>query len=149
VTFWPRVVAAVCVNGLGIAWLLYAGMKAHHGIGEGTLYAAWIGGHGWLHWGWCGSEAGLGLWLLSGRAVRSALLVSMFLVTMFSAVIVLEPRLKPCGCGMQRQLANRAEAVQDVQWSLGRNALLVALAVVAVAALSMTPPQPTGPVHPS
>jgi hypothetical protein len=133
VTLWPRVAAAVCVNGLGIAWLLHAGMKAYGGIGEGTLYSTWIGGHGWLHWVWCGSEAGLGLWLLSGRALRPALLASMFLLTMFSAVILFEPQPRPCGCGMLRKVASRAEAVHEVQWSLGRNALLVALAMVGVA----------------
>jgi hypothetical protein len=118
-------------------------MKVYGGVGEGTLYAAWIGSHVWLHWVWCGSEAGLGLWLLSGRAVRPALLASIFVLTMFSAVILLEPHAKPCGCGASRQLATRAEAAESVKWSVGRNAVLVALAFVAMFGLIATPARPT------
>lgn len=98
------------------------------------MYAAWIGSRGWLHWVWCGSEAGLGLWLLSGRGMRSALLVTLFLLTTFSAVILLEPQPKPCGCGWQRSVGNRAAAVPSVRWSVGGNAVFTLLAFVALVA---------------
>lgn len=128
-----RIAVPVAVLSVAASWLLHAGFKVYAGVGEGTMYASWIGGHILLHWAWCACEVGLGLWLLSWRRVQSALLVSMFVLATFSGLILLEPQPKPCGCGWQQQAKDHAAVVQGMRWSVGRNAALLALAFLAVA----------------
>jgi hypothetical protein len=128
---------------LGISWLGHAGFKLHAGVGEGTVYSSWIGDRHWLHLTWCGCEAGLGLSLLSGRAVRASLFLSTCLLAMLTGLILLEPLPKPCGCASGKRAATRGAAIEDMRWSLGRNGLLLAVAFVASALL----PPMTEPTH--
>jgi hypothetical protein len=110
--------------------------KVAGGVGDGTLYADWIKGDFGLHFAWCAAEAGLGLWLGSGRRSRSVFLNSIFMFAFLSGLIFLEPQPKPCGCiGVQQQLATREAAIQDMRWSLGRNGVLIGFAFLALALL--------------
>lgn len=131
-----RLVAYGCVVTLGLVWLGHAGLKVFAGVGDGTTYAAWVADRAWLHWAWVGCEAGLGLWLVSRRCAREAILTSTFLLAMLSGLILAEPQPRPCGCGWSRQAADHETARTSALWSLGRNAVLIAVSLAALVALS-------------
>jgi len=130
-----RVVWWVCILIVAMSWLTQAGFKLYHGIGDGTIYSDWTASRVWLHVVWCGLEAGLGAWLLTGRNVRPALLGSIFLLGMLSGIILLEPHAKPCGCGAAQRMGDHAAVVAGMWWSVARNAVLLALAVFSVAGM--------------
>jgi hypothetical protein len=131
-----RRVGLVCVVAVGLVWLGHACLKISTGVGEGTTYAAFVGDRAWLHWVWVGCEAGLGLWLLSRRATRTGLLTSMFLLATLSGLILAERQPRPCGCAWSQQAADREPARASMRWSLGRNAVLLAVSFVALVVLS-------------
>jgi hypothetical protein len=146
---WSKAVRGLAIGStaiVGLSWLTHSVLELSHGVGTGTLYADALEGRTGVHWAVIACEMSLGAWLLVGRRPRTALLVSIFLLSMFSAFILRAPSPKPCGCLGQRPAKSRHAAIENMRWSVARNGSLIALSVIAMvcATNNRSPPAEPG-----
>jgi uncharacterized membrane protein YphA (DoxX/SURF4 family) len=113
---------------LGTAFLWAALGKLLRPPGSDTIYHGLVGNGYFLHYLFCVSEVGLGLWLVSGWKVRSSAAVSILVLSIFLGAVNLElsrDHPKPCGCGFTAPKVDPAVIRRSLVLNLFMNTVLL------------------------